>query len=333
MPENGNLAHLLLEQSPACIWAVSVQGIFQEFYGDPSAILGKSGKDLAGRAVTEALTADQARTWIERFSRALHGETISLRQHSRNAVWNVSVYPLRVNGEIAYAGALAREISEWSTAEQELRHTVLGALKSQEFERKMASKFLHDTVGQNLTALGLQLDLVRMDLESPAPGACSRIEEIQKVLETIMEDVREYSYRLNPSTVERAGLRSALDRLLSRVRGHFTGNIRVNVDPSLKLDPAVAPALFHIAQEALENAVRHAGCSAIEIAVKSTRNGPLLEVRDNGRGFDPADLAAGRRGLGLLSMEYYAAQAGLSLSIMSGRNSGTTVHAAQIGQG
>jgi signal transduction histidine kinase len=107
----------------------------------------------------------------------------------------------------------------------------------------------------------------------------------------------------------------------------------LNVDPSLKLDPVIAPALFHIAQEAIENALRHAACSAIEIAVKSTRNGPSLEVRDNGHGFDPADLAAGRRGLGLLSMEHYAAQAGLSLSIVSGRNSGTTVHAAQMGQG
>jgi PAS domain S-box-containing protein len=331
IPENGNLACLLLQQSPACTWAVSRQGIFQQFYGDPSAIFGKSGKDLAGRAVTEALPLDQARTWVDRFSRAFLGEIVSLRENTPGAVWNVSVFPLRVEGEILYAGAQAREISDWSNAEQDLRHTVLGALKSQEFERKMASKFLHDTVGQNLTALGLQLDLVRMDLELSAPEACQRIEEVQKVLETIMEDVREYSYQLNPSTVERAGLRSALDRLVSRVRGRFTGNIRLNVDPSLKLNPEVAPALFHIAQEAIENALRHAGCSAIEITVKSTRNGPVLEVRDNGRGFDAADLAAGRRGLGLLSMEHYAAQAGLSLSIVSSRDSGTTVHAAQVG--
>lgn len=332
MPENGNLANLLLEQSPACSWAVSLQGIFQEFYGDPSSIFGKSAEDLAGRAVTEALSQDQSRTWIERFSRAFLGEIVSLRENTRNAVWNVSVFPIRVDGQILYAGALAREISDWSNAEHDLRQTVLGALKSQEFERKMASKFLHDTVGQNLTALGLQLDLVRMDLESAAPEACRRIEEVQTILGTIMEDVREYSYRLNPSTVERAGLRSALDRLLSRVRCRFSGSIRLNVDPSLKLDPVIAPAFFHIAQEAIENALRHAGCSAIEIAVKSTRNGPSLDVHDNGRGFDAADLAAGRRGLGLLSMEHYAAQAGLSLSIISGRESGTTIHAAQNGQ-
>ncbi len=330
VPEDGKFGDLLLQQSPACSWAVSAAGIFQEFYGDPTAILGRPAEELAGCAVADALPRDRAQPWIHRFSRALSGETVTVREQSGEVCWIVSVFPLRAQGEILCSGALAFEISDWSNAERELRQTVLGALKSQEFERKMASKFLHDVVGQNLTALGLQLDLVRMDLESPAPEACRRIEEVQKVLEAIMEDVREYSYRLNPSTVERAGLRSALDRLLSRVRERFPGNIRLNVDPSLKLDPHMAPALFHIAQEAVENAVRHAACSAIEIAVKSTRSGPSLEVRDNGRGFDAADLSSGRRGLGLLSMEHYAAQAGLSLSIVSEPDSGTTVHATQV---
>jgi signal transduction histidine kinase len=183
-------------------------------------------------------------------------------------------------------------------------------------------------VGQNLTAFGLQLDLIRMDLESVSPETCRRIGDVQKLLEEMMERVREYSYELNPSTVERAGLRPALDRLAGRIRARFPGTLRLNVDPSLKLDPNLASALFQILQEGVENAVQHSGCSAIEIAVKSTRTGTILEVRDNGRGFDPADLDSGRRGLGLLSMEHYAAQAGLELVITSTRETGTTVRAA-----
>jgi signal transduction histidine kinase len=192
----------------------------------------------------------------------------------------------------------------------------------------MVSKFLHDSVGQNLTALGLQLDLIRMDLETISPEACGRIGDIQKLLEEMMESVREYSYELNPSTVERAGLRPALDRLVSRIRTRFPGTLRANVDPSLKLDPKLASALYQIMQEAVENAVQHSGCSAIEIAIKSTRTGTVMEVRDNGRGFDPADLVSGRRGLGLLSMEHYAAQAGLELTIASTPETGTKVRAA-----
>jgi signal transduction histidine kinase len=152
--------------------------------------------------------------------------------------------------------------------------------------------------------------------------------EIQHVLEEMMQQVRDYSYELNPSTVERAGLRSALDRFIARIRTRFTGTLRVNVDPSLKLGPKIASAMYQISQEAVENAVQHSGCSIIEIAVKSTRAGSSMEVRDNGRGFDPADTLRACRGLGLLSMEHYAAQAGLSLSIKSDRKNGTVVRAS-----
>jgi len=118
-----------------------------------------------------------------------------------------------------------------------------------------------------------------------------------------------------------------VDRLVARVRTRFSGALRVNVDPTLKFDPKIATALFQILQEAVENAVQHAGCSTIEIAVRSTKSGPSLEVRDNGKGFDPGDLSAGCRGLGLLSMEHHAAQAGLYLSITGNPGSGCAVRA------
>jgi two-component system NarL family sensor kinase len=323
MLDAGRLAEIFLEQNPACQWIARADGVFHRIYGDPSSVFGKPASELAGRAPA----GDE---WKSRFARALGGETLLLRERRGNTTWYITVFPIRVEGEIRYAGGIAREITPWSTAEQELRNTVLGALKAQEFERNMVSKFLHDVVGQNLTALGLQLDLIRMDLESVQPGACARVGELQQLLETMMEQVREYSYELNPSTVERAGLRPALDRLTGRLRGRFAGSLRVNVDPSLKIDPKIASAMYQIAQEGVENAVQHSSCSAIEIAVKSTRAGIVLEVRDNGRGFDPADLVGGRRGLGLVSMEHYAAEAGLDLSITSNRETGTTVRAAAL---
>ena len=329
MRDAGSLAEIFLQQSPACQWMVSTDGAFARVYGDPAPLFAHSAAELLGRCPADVLGADEATAWRGRFERALRGETMLLRERRAAGTWYVTVFPLRIDGQIRYAGGSAREITPWSAAEQELRHTVLGALKAQEFERTMVSRFLHDSVGQNLTALGLQLDLIRMDLESVSPDTCGRIGEIQKLLEEMMESVREYSYELNPSTVERAGLRPALDRMLGRMRARFPGALRVNVDPSLKLDPKLASALYQILQEGVENAVQHSGCSAIEIAVKSTRTGTVLEVRDNGRGFDPADLVSGRRGLGLLSMEHYAAQAGLELSITSTRETGTTVRAAK----
>ena len=328
MPDAECLSEAFLEQSPGCQWMVDRDRVFHHVYGDSTPIFGKPPEELSGREVSAALEPESAAAWHDRVVRVLQGEILQLRERHGRGSWNITVFPVRLDGAILCAGGLAQESSAWSKAEQELRHTVLGALKAQEFERNMLSKFLHDSVGQNLTAFGLQLDLIRMDLETVSPAICSRLVDIQKLLEGMMEQVREYSYELNPSTVERAGLRSALDRLAVRVRERFAGSLRLNVDPSLKLDKKLAAAMYQIAQEAVENSVQHASCSAIEIAVKSSRTGTYLEVRDNGKGFDPSDLAGGCRGLGLLSMEHYAAQAGLGLAITSSREKGTVVRAS-----
>ncbi len=331
MPDSMELAEMLLRQSPACHWVVTPDGIFQAIYGDTTGLFGRAAEAIAGKTIGQLLEPARAKVWTARLRRAMEGEAVVQRERHGGRTWYVEVFPVRVPearwpGKCC-AGGVARETTRWVSAEQELRHTVLGALKAQEFERQTVSRFLHDSVGQNLTALGLQLDLIRMDLEGLSPATCARVGEVQTLLGEMMERVREYSYELNPAEVERAGLRAALDRLNARFRGRYSGTLRVNVSPTLKLDPAPARAMYQIAQEALENAVQHSGCSTIEIAIKSTRTGTALEVRDNGRGFDREDLAAGRRGLGLLSMEHYAAQGGLELTITNGKEKGTTVRA------
>jgi two-component system NarL family sensor kinase len=325
MAEKPWLAEALLEQGCSCHWILDARQVFRGVYGDSLSFFGVAAGELQGRPLAKTVDKKIAAIWENRVKRVFAGEVLRLRTHRAQATWYICLFPIRRGKRILFAGAMAREVSAWGSAEQELRQTVLSALKAQENDRKMASKFLHDSVGQNMTALGLQLDLVRMDLEQTSPETSARLGEIQKILETIMEDVRGYSYELNPSIVERAGLRPALDRLVSRVRSRFSGTVRLLADSSLKIDPKIATGLFHIAQEAVENAVQHAGCSAIEIAIKSTRKGPNLVIRDNGSGFDLDDVIGVRRGLGLLSMEHYAAQSGLDLSIMRNRGRGTIV--------
>jgi PAS domain S-box-containing protein len=331
MSGGDSLSDLYLRHCPACLWIADPEGRFVRVFGQARTLFGKTPEELLGQQLEAVLPRDQAKQWSGRIARTLAGEALILRERRSGASWNISLFPIREDGEVRYAGGLAREVTAWGAAELELRHTVLGALKAQEYQRTMVSRFLHDSVGQTLTALGLRLDLVRMDLEGVAPETGKRVAEIQELIGEMMESVREYSYELNPSTVERAGLRPALDRLISRVRARYAGSLRANVDPSLKLDPKFAAAMYQIVQEALENAVQHSGCSSIEISVKSTRTGTILEIRDNGHGFDPADVMAGRRGLGLLSMEHHALEAGLDLAITSTLESGTTVRATTPG--
>ncbi|MGP8245950.1 MAG: ATP-binding protein [Bryobacteraceae bacterium] len=327
MPVSHDLLESFLAQGQACHWMLDTDGVFQFVYGDSAPLLGKAANELAGRQIGEALDPETGGIWRERLAKVLGGEYLQLRERRGDGLWYVFCFPMRVDGEIRYAGAAGREVTALATADRELRNTVLGALRQQQFERGSIARFLHDVVGQNLTALGLQIDLVRMDVPDSIPEPLARLRDVQKLLERIMAQVRDYSYELNPSAVERAGLRAALDRMGARLRDRIAGTLRINVDPSLRIDPHTAAALYHIAEEAVDNAVQHAGCSFIEIAVKSTRNGATLEVRDNGRGFDPSDLQNGSRGLGLLTMEHHAAEAGLELEILSSRAAGTTISA------
>ena len=327
MAADDGLAAAFVEQSSCVGCVIDAAGRFHGVYGDPSRLLGKPAEELKGRTLSEALDAASAGLWGDRIARVFAGEFISLRHRTQSVDFAVVVFTFEFGG-VRYAGVLAREMADWQAAERATREKILGALEAQEFERRTASQFLHDKIGQNLTALGLQLDLVRMDVEPASPEAAARVAEVQKMLEGLMEEVRRYSYDLNPSMVERLGLRTALDRLASRMRTNFKGAVRVNADPSLKIGASLALALYGIAQQAVENAVQHAGCSKIEIEVKSTKAGPCLEVRDNGKGFDPG-AATSHRGLGLLTMEHHAAQAGLRISICSaGRQRGVIVRAA-----
>jgi len=329
MPEHDRPpAEVLLEQTPACQWIVNKEGVFEQIYGDTMPLFGKPPGEVAGRPAVSILNPAVLPIWQERFSRALAGESLSFREQREGRVWMISVFPLRLRADTAHAGCVVREITDFARADHELRRAVSGALKSQESQRAKTAQFLHNVVGQNLAALGLQLDLVRMDLDGSPGAAREHIEEIQTLLESVMEQVRNFSYELNPSAVERVGLRSALDRLGAHIREHFHGSLRIDMDSSIALPPNAASALYRIAEEAVENAAHHSSCSLIEIVVKSEDRGAWMEVRDNGRGFDPGDLQKMGRGLGLLSMEHHANEAGLRLSISSSRQSGTIVRAA-----
>src|SRR3954467_8002663 len=102
------------------------------------------------------------------------------------------------------------------TPQQFLKRMIVSAINAREVESARVSKLLHDEVGQVLSAVGLQMDVLKLDYRGQIPEITERINEIQQILDTAVQQVRTLSYDLNPSIVERAGLHSALDRLIGR---------------------------------------------------------------------------------------------------------------------
>ena len=99
------------------------------------------------------------------------------------------------------------------------------------------------------------------------------------------------------------------------------------IDLPQRLRPEAGAALYKIADQALSNAVKHSECRQIEVIVKPSAKGVVLEVSDQGKGFDFRAVKDRSPGLGLLLMEYHASQAGLQLSVTSIPGKGTVVRA------
>jgi signal transduction histidine kinase len=156
------------------------------------------------------------------------------------------------------------------------------------------------------------------------------VNEIQKMLDQSVEQVRTLSYDLNPSIVERAGLQMALDRLVGRNREKFTGSIRYLYDSTVRVPLIVGNAWYKIAELAMENAIRHAEATRIEVHVRRTQKNFALEVRDNGVGFSHDEVKVRPKGLGLLMIEHYASQSPITVDVKSAAGKGTLVRSTHV---
>ncbi len=200
-------------------------------------------------------------------------------------------------------------------------------LEEQEAQRSRIARLLHDEISQVLSAVGLHLDVLRMDFVERHPEVAGRTAEIQQLLEKAIDEVRNLSRDLDPSMVERAGLPSALSRMVGRCRETHGAAVRLLMDPAAHVPIQTATALYRIAEQAMQNVLRHAPGAAVEVLLRPSRAGVVLEIRDEGAGFDVEEARAACRGLGLWLMEYHAARAGLDFSLASAPGRGTIVKA------
>ena len=216
--------------------------------------------------------------------------------------------------------------------ELEVSHERLRALSRrlfevQEEERKRLARDLHDDVGQALTALKIQLEsMARPGAELTAR---SRIEEIVDTVQHTLERVRQLSLSLRPPQLDDLGLvpalRSHLDRQ-ARVAGlhaHFEAE-----DAPQELAPDAETACFRVAQEAINNVLRHARARNLWVRLFTAGGRLAISVRDDGRGFDLDSVrarAANGASLGLVGMEERMALAGGSFELRSSPGQGTVL--------
>jgi len=203
-----------------------------------------------------------------------------------------------------------------------LAQMLFATINEQEAALARVSKLLHDDVSQVLSAVGLQLDALKMDFSQQAPEIRQRATEIQTLLERAIEQLRDISNELNPSIVERTGLQFALERLADKTRKNFSGSLRLHFDPAVHVPTPLAKTFYKIAECAVQNALLQPGCSLIDIQVKRSHREFVLEVGDNGHADETISTALP---LGQLLLDYYASK--LALTIKRSPEKGTVIRA------
>ncbi|MDE1942761.1 MAG: PAS domain S-box protein [Betaproteobacteria bacterium] len=210
-----------------------------------------------------------------------------------------------------------------------LQATYRRLMEVQENERRGLARELHDTIGQELTALSLNLTLIGQSLPAPLQESLGhRLDDSQKLLEDTMQHLRHIMVELRPPGIDELGLFAALREHARRVAQRSGCElVAKGQEPVPRLPPATAIALFRIAQEALNNSVKHARATVLEIHCRHEDGKFELQVADNGHGFAPGARRAltGLHGMGMTTMRERAEAIGATLDIRSDAAYGTRI--------
>ncbi len=222
------------------------------------------------------------------------------------------------------ASALRRRAEQASSREHELRLLYeqaqeLAALQ----ERQRLARELHDSVSQALYGISLGAHTAGEALESDPEQAMASIEYVIALAEAGLAEMRALIFELRPESLEIEGLVAALTKQVAVLRTRYKLTVDAVLDNEPDLPLEMKHALYRIAQEALHNIVRHARASTVALRLARQENEIILQVHDNGKGFDPTSPFPGH--FGVRSMEERVAKMGGTLTIESAPGQGTCI--------
>jgi signal transduction histidine kinase len=190
-------------------------------------------------------------------------------------------------------------------------------------ERQKLARELHDSVSQALYGISLGIHTARTALERDPSQLAEPLDYVLSLSEAALAEMRALIFELRPESLETEGLVSALTKQAASLhaRHHILVSTELCAEPDLPLK--VKQDLYRIAQEALHNVVKHAHASKVSLHLEQTTEGVLLEMRDDGVGFDTTASFPGH--LGLRSMRERVMNMGGMFEIESVPEAGTRI--------
>jgi len=227
--------------------------------------------------------------------------------------------------EVGVAIQNAQLFEQVRTGRERLQALSQRLVEVQETERRRIARELHDEIGQVLTGLKLTLD---MSMRLPKEATQARFGEVQSMVDDLISRVRELSLELRPAMLDDLGLLPALLWHFERYTSQT--HVRVKFEHhgcEERFRPDVETAAYRIVQEALTNVARHAGVGEAKVRLWKNPEALVLQIEDQGDGFDPASVSETGTTSGLSGMRERAVLLGGQLSIESSPGGGTRLTA------
>jgi signal transduction histidine kinase len=226
-----------------------------------------------------------------------------LRRNDGTYRWMFDVASPRMNGDESFAGFIgsAIDITDQKLAQEALENVSGRLIEAQEKERSRIARELHDDICQRLALLSMELE--QANRNGAPPSTKKHLAEIRQHCTEITSDIQSLSHELHSSRLEYLGIVAAIKGFCTEFAKQHDVTIDFrdeNVPNQLPKD--ISLCLFRVAQEALQNAVKHSGTRRFSVDVRGTGDEVKLVVSDAGAGFNVEE-AKRNRGLGLVSMQ------------------------------
>jgi PAS domain S-box-containing protein len=322
----------IVQSSDDAIVAKTLDGVITSWNEAAERLFGYTAQEAVGQPIFLIIPEDRRSEEANVLSRLRNGERIkhfeTLRQtkDGRRIPVSLSVSPIRDDeGRIIGAAKVARDISD--RVERERMQLLTRLVLAQEDERARMARELHDELGQQMTALRLTLEtlqaatLDRDDLRA-------QIDMLQEMAKQLDADVAFRVRELRSAVLQTRGLAAALREYVATWSQHSRVPLRLhtNVSGDDRLPPEVESTMYRVAQEALNNVLKHARAAHVDMALERHADHVSLIIEDNGVGFDAASAANDAcGGVGLAGMRERATLIGADLQIESTPGCGTTI--------
>ncbi|HUD67275.1 MAG TPA: PAS domain S-box protein [Candidatus Sulfotelmatobacter sp.] len=358
----------IVDSSDDAIVSKTLEGIITSWNTAAERLFGYTASEAIGQHISLIIPVnrrDEETVIIERVERGErieHFDTVRVRKDKTTLDVALTISPVRdASGKIIGASKIARDISQRKQIERALREseeryrTLADALdtqvqfrtqelerrnselrelsglllESQDAERRHIARELHDSAGQTLTALGLQLARITEDARKD-PALAKEVQNAEELVQHLAREIRTTSYLLHPPMLDESGISSALSWYVQGLAERSSLEIDLKISENFgRLPSEMELLIFRLVQECLTNIHRHSGSKTALIRIEREKNAVHVKIEDQGRGMAPerlAEIQTQGTGVGIRGMRERVRHFRGDLVIES-NSSGTTVSA------